>query len=564
MKTVGVAMVSAMCGAVGALWVSQQDPVAWWSYGLRVANVAPATGSTTQSGNFDPFVWADDRAWLLVDRPSDDAVTSSREPGFDDQFSLEPGSFVINDRRSVPDGADAVDEIHAFSDHSDFWTADRLDTAVDSQRHSTDPVADQADTSDSSNSVAEAAAEARATTAAGSAPTEAVLFESLFDPPAAVDEPRSDSPAARRDTDGTSPPAGDATSLRGPSPSWSGRSSTHISTMATTVRPQPLSFAEAMPSVRLVSSGKSVVETAQGGPRRTAKPAAPAAAKPVVTIGSRTESGWTVIARSAGGHPIHTQSFGSNGPITLFIAGLDGEDRIAVKWVDRLAQQLTDSPELVEGQRVVLLRAANPDGLVSKRPTNSRGVDLNRNFPTAGYRPLEHSLAGVGPASEPETQALLQTLAHWQPSRVVHLRSGSRPSQAVSNQPKDPVVSSLRSIAELSLEPLKAAAVPGSLEDYVATVLHQSVITLELQSGDDWRAAGTSHLPTLLIASGCHAPTSGADVASHPESPFKMVPDDESAEAAGTHGPVSAAAVVSARRKTGGYEELPPSPDLGL
>ena len=136
----------------------------------------------------------------------------------------------------------------------------------------------------------------------------------------------------------------------------------------------------------------------------------PVARTKAVATSTGSVSEWKVIGKSTEGRPLHTRRFGDSGPRTLIVAGLDGEDRIAVRWIDELADELARRPELYSSSEVLIFRAGNPDGLTHKVSENARSVLINRNFPSRRYRPLPDGSSGAGPATEAETRALLDTL----------------------------------------------------------------------------------------------------------------------------------------------------------
>src|SRR5687768_10158088 len=84
--------------------------------------------------------------------------------------------------------------------------------------------------------------------------------------------------------------------------------------------------------------------------------------------------------------------------------------------------------------RAAVILCSNPDGMLRGTRGNSRGVDLNRNFPTSNWSPdpVYHKTRahdardialspGAQPASEPETSALLSLLQRLRPRAIVSL-----------------------------------------------------------------------------------------------------------------------------------------------
>ncbi|HUS42717.1 MAG TPA: DUF2817 domain-containing protein [Ilumatobacteraceae bacterium] len=121
---------------------------------------------------------------------------------------------------------------------------------------------------------------------------------------------------------------------------------------------------------------------------------------------------------SAGGRPIVAERFGTVGGRRVLVIGVihgDEDDGVAV--IDELR-----SEPVPEGVELWIVESMNPDGQANQTRSNDNGVDLNRNFP---YKwgpigvPGDSQYAGTGPASEPETQAVVNFMGQLRPDITV-------------------------------------------------------------------------------------------------------------------------------------------------
>lgn len=137
-----------------------------------------------------------------------------------------------------------------------------------------------------------------------------------------------------------------------------------------------------------------------------------------------------VYGRSSLGAPLEV--WRPAGPCTLLVfAAIHGEEPETAFALSRALRQLSEpSPHCA----VVL--AANPDGLIRGTRGNARGVELNRNFPTADWQPepVAHRSTlddpqdvllspGAEPGSEPETRALMGLIRELEPPTAIALHA---------------------------------------------------------------------------------------------------------------------------------------------
>ncbi|MDI4659302.1 M14 family zinc carboxypeptidase, partial [Xanthobacter autotrophicus] len=122
-----------------------------------------------------------------------------------------------------------------------------------------------------------------------------------------------------------------------------------------------------------------------------------------------------VLGKSVGGRPIVAWHLGEErGPTVVLIAGMHGNEPAPTA----ILRTLRDGRS-VHGIDLWVVPAYNPDGLVRGSRRNGRGVDLNRNSPYH-WAPLGGSYySGPGPASEPETRAMMRFLARVRPDYIL-------------------------------------------------------------------------------------------------------------------------------------------------
>lgn len=103
----------------------------------------------------------------------------------------------------------------------------------------------------------------------------------------------------------------------------------------------------------------------------------------------------------------------SGGAVVLVIGVIHGDEADGVGILERLA-----TAPVPDGVDLWLVESINPDGQAVPQRGNANGVDLNRNFPY-DWGPIgapgDGQYAGTGPASEPETQALVGLVELIQP-----------------------------------------------------------------------------------------------------------------------------------------------------
>ena len=126
-----------------------------------------------------------------------------------------------------------------------------------------------------------------------------------------------------------------------------------------------------------------------------------------------------VLGRSVGGRPIRLVELGRrDAPRVVLVVGCVHGDECAGRAVVARLERLQPRP----GVRLLLLSQLNPDGAARHARRNGRGVDLNRNFPSAwtargDRRDLQYP--GPRPFSEPESRLLGRLVRRERPALTI-------------------------------------------------------------------------------------------------------------------------------------------------
>lgn len=138
------------------------------------------------------------------------------------------------------------------------------------------------------------------------------------------------------------------------------------------------------------------------------------------------------------------------------------------------------------GSNKLFIPCLNPDGMKNNTRTNANGVDLNRNFPTknwgedtskAGSNP-ENYFGGISPASEIETQFVVDIIEKYKPTLIITLHA---PYKIVNyDGPAENIAIKISDIIGYPVEPSIGYPTPGSFGTYCGVERNIPTITLEL------------------------------------------------------------------------------------
>ena len=146
-----------------------------------------------------------------------------------------------------------------------------------------------------------------------------------------------------------------------------------------------------------------------------------------------------------------------------------------------IEEYLKENPDT----RILFIPCLNQYGFEHKTRTNSNGVDLNRNFPTANWELTQRNefFGGDSPASEQETNFVIETIEKYNPKVILTLHA---PFKIVNyDGDAEELAQKISEIINYPVEPSVGYPTPGSFGTWAGIERKIPTITLELDEEID-------------------------------------------------------------------------------
>jgi len=164
----------------------------------------------------------------------------------------------------------------------------------------------------------------------------------------------------------------------------------------------------------------------------------------------------------------------------LFIGGVHGDEPEGVYLAQSLLQWTQLYPEQIKVDLLVI-PCLNIDGYAKNQRTNSRGGDLNRNFPSQNWSSefkQDRYFPGTHPNSEHEIQQLVKLIQDVQPQVIFHFHSW-KPCVVVTGPNQLQEAQYLAQASGFEITSDIGYPTPGSLGDYSWNHLQIPVVCTE-------------------------------------------------------------------------------------
>ena len=238
--------------------------------------------------------------------------------------------------------------------------------------------------------------------------------------------------------------------------------------------------------------------------------ALPAALPSTITFSSkaaqaRSPSQWHVLGRSVEDRVIEYRQFGEGDRQVLLVGPFEGDETAALELIEQLAEHLERFPRRATGVRVTLVRDPNPDGRLRRTAANARGVRLDRNFPTRGWRKVPSGvtwLSGREPESEPETRVLVDLVDDVRPDRVIVLGATRRNGELTYVGPAEELARDFAKSSGLRPVAANTTAEQGSLAVYTGADRNLPTLVVRVPAGTRRDVLWTTYKRALLAAIG--------------------------------------------------------------
>lgn len=201
---------------------------------------------------------------------------------------------------------------------------------------------------------------------------------------------------------------------------------------------------------------------------------------------------WRRVASSVRGKPIEAANIGAGAHRIYILGGLHGDAPEGPAVMDGLLAALPQS-DAARSALIRLVRDGNPDGSAAGTRTNTRGVDLGRNWPAKTFTPGPE--AGPRALSELEAASLHADLTAFDPRIVILLDAVSfGPFITYASPPSTPAAPLAYRFAAGARTidgrwridpPTDAPHPPGSLAALLSEEEGTILLTVALKSGDD-------------------------------------------------------------------------------